>query len=192
MEKEPESPKESVVFSGKIGEVVHTEQPDGRVFERYRRPPGTRLIIISPEGKLLITREHRQETGNIDLRLPGGKVCDSLEDFHALLESGKDIAEAAAEAATKEAREETGLVIKDPELITVAAAGATVEWDLYYFKVTNYTEHAEGQALEHGENIEVTWMSPTEIINAIGFGDMQEWRSVGILLGQVLPELEAN
>lgn len=181
---------ESVVFAGKIGEVVHTEQPDGRVFERYRRPPGTRLIIISPEGKLLITREHRQETGNVDLRLPGGKVCDSLEDYHALLKSGKDMAEAAAEAAAKEAREETGLIIKDPELITVAPAGATVEWDLYYFKVKNYTVHTEGQALEHGENIEVTWMTPPEIVKAIGFGDMQEWRSVGVLLGQVLPELQ--
>lgn len=188
--KDVKTSDESVVFAGKIGEVIHTKQPDGRVFERYRRPPGTRLIIISPEGKILITREHRQETGNVDLRLPGGKVCDSLEDYHALLKSGRDMAEAATEAAAKEAREETGLIIKDPELITVAKAGATVEWDLYYFKVTNYTERAKGQALEHGENIEVTWMTPAEIVKAIGFGDMQEWRSVGVLLGQVLPELE--
>ena len=42
---------EESVFHGKIGEVVHTKQPDGRVFERYRRPPGTRLIIISPDKK---------------------------------------------------------------------------------------------------------------------------------------------
>ncbi len=181
--------KESVVFSGKLGEVIHTEQPDGRMFERYRRPPGTRLIIISPKGKILVTREHRQETGNIDLRLPGGKVCDTLEDFHALLQSDLNIADAAAKAAAKEAREETGLIVKDLELITVAKAGATVEWDLYYFKVKNYTKHDNGQALEHGEDIEISWMSPDEIVEAIGFGDMQEWRSVGVLLGQVLPGL---
>ena len=190
--KSQPKPKETIVFSGKIGEVVHIEQPDGRVFERYRRPPGTRLVIISPEGKILITKEHRHETGTVDLRLPGGKVCDSLDDFHTLLQSGRDMEEAAVEGAKKEAIEETGLVIQDPELITVANAGATVEWDLYYFKVRNYSENPEGQALEHGEDIEVTLMEPAEIRQAIENGQMQEWRSAGVLLGNVLPELEAS
>jgi 8-oxo-dGTP pyrophosphatase MutT (NUDIX family) len=182
--------KEQIVFSGKIGEVVHIEQPDGRVFEQYRRPPGTRLIIVSPEGKILITKEHRHETGNIDLRLPGGKVCDSLEDFHALKASEQDMLEAAKTAAEKEALEETGLIVKDLEPVTTAKAGATVDWDLYYFLIRNYIENSEGQQLEQGENIEVTWMSLAEIQTAISAGQMQEWRSVGVLLGRVLPELE--
>jgi len=188
----PEQPSETIVFSGKIGEVIHTKQPDGRVFEKYRRPPGTRLIIISPAGKILITKEHRHESGSLDLRLPGGKVCDSLKDFQALLGSQRDMTEAAADGAKKEAREETGLVIEDPELITIAKSGATVDWDLYYFRVHNYSKHPKGQALEHGEDIEVTWMSTNEIRQAITDGQMQEWRSVGVLLGKVFPELEAN
>lgn len=187
---EQHKPSESIAYSGRIGEVVHTEQPDGRVFERYRRPPGTRLVIISPEGEILMTKEHRHETGGIDLRLPGGKVRDSLEEYHELLESGQDITEAAAEAATKEALEETGLVVRNPELITVAHDGATVEWDLYYFKVQDYDEHPEGQQLEHGEDIETVFMSPDVVRQAITNGDMQEWRSVGVLLGTVLPALE--
>ncbi|MBW4061699.1 NUDIX domain-containing protein [Candidatus Saccharibacteria bacterium] len=180
---------EQVVVAGKIGAVVHITQPDGRVFEQYRRPPGTRLIIVSPEGKILITREHRHETGGIDLRLPGGKVCDTYEQYQALLASDESVAVAAMAGAIKEGREETGLVINYPELITVAKAGATVDWDLYYYLVRQCNELAGGQQLEHGENIEVTWMTVTALREAITRGEMAEWRSVGVLLGLVLPAL---
>lgn len=180
--------KENIVFEGKVGEVVHTTQPDGRVFEQYRRPPGTRLIIVSPERKILITREHRHETDNVDYRLPGGKVYDTLSEYNQNRDG--DIKAAAIEGAIREAREECGLEIRDPELITVAKAGATVEWDLYYYLIRDYSELSEGQSLEHGEDIEVTWLSPAEIHQAIQNGQMQEWRSVGVLLGLVLPSLK--
>jgi ADP-ribose pyrophosphatase len=181
---------EDTVFEGKIGEIIHTKQDDGRVFERYRRPPGTRLIIISQDNKILVTKEYRHETGNIDLRLPGGKVRDTLKEYHDLLKSGQDMAVAAREAATKEALEETGLSVHNPELIIKANSGATVEWDLYYFLVTEYDEHPDGQQLEHGEDIEVTWITLDELKRAIASKRMNEWRSVGVLLGLVLPNLE--
>jgi 8-oxo-dGTP pyrophosphatase MutT (NUDIX family) len=187
---QPKKP-ETIVYSGKIGEMVQEEQPNGRIYERFRRPPGTRLVIIDTENRILITREYRTETGNYDLRLPGGKVCDSLDEYHALLNSGQDIEEEAKKAATKEALEETGLVIHGPELITVAKDGATVEWDLHYYSVTDFEPSQDGQQLEHGEDIEVTWMRPDEIRSAIGNGEMQEWRSVGVLMGTVLPSLES-
>jgi 8-oxo-dGTP pyrophosphatase MutT (NUDIX family) len=183
---------ETVVFSGRIGEVVHETQHDGRVFERYRRPPGVRLVIVSPDKKVLITKERRSETGNVDLRLPGGKVCDSLSAYNELLASGGDMLTAAIEAAQKEAIEETGLIIRNPSLIAKAGDGATVEWDLYYFLVTDYGSNPSGQQLEHGEDIKITWMSPESIRQAVINGEMQEWRSVGILLGSILPELEAT
>lgn len=151
------------MFSGKIGEVIHSIQSDGRVFERYRRPPGTRLIIITPDKKILITKEHRHEAGGVDLRLPGGKVCDTLEQYHDLLANEKSIEAAAYEAAKKEALEEAGLIIKDMRLITRANAGATVEWDLYYCQVESYEESEHGQELELGENIEVTYMSSASL-----------------------------
>jgi hypothetical protein len=55
--------------------------------------------------------------------------------------------------------------------------------------VRDYRDLADGQSLEHGEDIEITWMESAEIINAIENGQMQEWRSVGVLLGLVLPRL---
>jgi 8-oxo-dGTP pyrophosphatase MutT (NUDIX family) len=180
---------DDIAFSGKIGEVVHSKQPDGRIFERYRRPPGTRLVIISPDKKILVTKEHRDETGGIDLRLPGGKMCDSLKDYRVFLDSDKDIVAAAIEAAAKEALEETGLIVKDLQLITKTNAGATVEWDLYYFRVGSYKENPEGQQLEVGEDIEVVWLTADELRKAIENGEMQEWRSAGVLLAKVLPRL---
>lgn len=47
---------ETIVFKGKIGEVVHIEQQDGRVFEQFRRPPGTRLVIVSQDNKRVSAR----------------------------------------------------------------------------------------------------------------------------------------
>jgi ADP-ribose pyrophosphatase len=185
-------PSDNVVFRGKVGEVVQEHQPSGRIFERYRRPPGTRLIIISSDHKILITKEHRAEAAGLDLRLPGGKVRDNVEDYHELLASGQDMVEAAAEAAKKEAAEETGLVVKDLRFLTKANAGATVEWDLYYFLINQYQVSPHGQQLEHGEDIEVAWMTGPEILAAVAKGQMQEWRSVGVLLGLVLPELPTS
>jgi len=186
------TPRESIPFSGRIGEIVHAEQPDGRVFERYRRAPGTRIIIVSPENKILVTKEYRHESGRVDLRLPGGKVRDTIEAYHELLESGAPMLNAATEAAKKEALEETGLIVDNLELVTIANAGSTVEWDLYYFITKDYKEHANGQQLEHGEDIEITWASIDEIKAAVIEGRMDEWRSVGVLLGLVAPSMETK
>lgn len=188
----PSDPHETIAFRGRIGEIIHTTQPDGRVFERYRRPPGTRIIIISPDNKILVTKEHRHESAGIDLRLPGGKVRDSVQDYHDLLASGQDITDAAREAAIKEVAEETGFKVQNLQLITKANAGATVEWDLYYFMTRDFKALKNGQQLEHGEDIQVGWMTPAEIRGAITRGQMQEWRSAGVLLGAVLPELKES
>ena len=80
-------------------------------------------------------------------------------------------------------------MIHNPELIVKANSGATVEWDLYYFIVKEYDEHPDGQQLEHGEDIHVEWMTSLELQQAISQGHMNEWRSVGVLLGLALPNL---
>lgn len=180
------TPGERRVFSGKLGEVVQTVQPGGRVFERFRRPPGVRMVIVSA-GKVLLTEEYRRETGHIDLRLPGGKVFDDKESFAAALRSGR-LYEAVEEAVAREALEEVGILVSHPKLLTVAQAGATVEWDLYYFMVREFTEAPGGPSPEEGEDIAPKWLGPEEIIAAVKDGRMSEWRSVGVLLGLVFPE----
>ncbi len=67
---------ERILYQGRIIEVVEQAMQIGKeiaVFERARRSPGTRLLISSSAGNILLTREYRSEVGGYDYRLPGGK-----------------------------------------------------------------------------------------------------------------------
>jgi 8-oxo-dGTP pyrophosphatase MutT (NUDIX family) len=181
---------ERKVFSGKLGEVVQTVLPSGQVLECFRRPPGVRLVIVSA-GKMLLTEEYRREAGHVDLRLPGGKVFDDKESFAEAVRTGR-LNEAVEKAVAREALEEVGILVSSPKLLTIAQAGATVEWDLYYFLVRDFSHAPGGPAPEEGEDIVPRWLGPEEIVAAIRKGRMSEWRSVGVLLGLVFPEEFGN
>lgn len=174
------------VFTGNLFTV---EQND-RGWEKVARAPGVRLILDDQKaGKILLTREFRRELGDYDYRLPGGKVFDSLAELQAYTESGQDIIEAAVKKAIQEAREETGYKIIDPELVAKSTLGATVEWDLYVFAVTNFQRHEEGQALEEGEDIETDrWFTYQEAREMILIGKMQEERIALALLRYLYAE----
>ena len=176
---------EEIVYQGKIIEVVRQKVLTGekeQIFEFARRSPGTRLLIISPDEKILLTKEFRLEVLGYDYRLPGGKVFDRLTDYNEFLTSGKDIIEQAKLAAVKEALEEVGIVVEDISHLSTSKAGASVIWDLYYFVVSKYSHRDEGQELEHGEDIEVVEVSFEEAKEICLDGRMQEDRSVAVLL----------
>ena len=174
---------EEIAFSGKLFEIVHTTQPDGRVFELARRAPGVRLIIVNrDEKKVLLTKEFRSELHAWDYRLPGGKVFDSLTEYEAHRGSGEDITVAAERKAKGEGAEEAGVDIGVLKLYKKSTLGATVEWDLYVFEVTEWQPHADGQQLEHGEQIEAdNWVTFDEAKQMIATGQMQEERIALIL-----------
>lgn len=169
---------------GKLFELVQLHQDDGRVFEVARRAPGVRLIIPDrAAGKVLLTKEFRRELNGWDYRLPGGKVFDSLEEFEAHRQSGEDILNAAIAKAKGEGAEEAGIDIKEVKLFEKSTLGATVEWDLFVFEVTDWRPHAEGQNLEQGEQIETdNWFTYAEAEEMILTGKMQEGRIALILL----------
>jgi 8-oxo-dGTP pyrophosphatase MutT (NUDIX family) len=175
---------EEIFAKGKLFELVHTTQPDGRVFEVARRAPGVRLIIFDKDTqKLLLTKEFRKELDAWDYRLPGGKVFDSLNEYEAHRSIDGDILEAARAQAIREAREEAGIDIIDLKLCKKSILGATVEWDLYVFEVIEWHKNNEGQALEDGEEIEAdTWVSRDEAKGMILDGKMQEERIALVLL----------
>lgn len=176
--------REQVFAKGKIFELIHIEQDDGRVFEIARRAPGVRLIIHDAEqGKVLLTKEYRYELGEWDYRLPGGKVFDSLDEYEAFRASGKDIIEAAKHKAIEEAQQEAGVEIAALQLYKTSVLGATVEWDLYVFEATDWQLAVEGQELEVGEHIEAdTWVTYEEARQMIMQGSIQEERIALILL----------
>ena len=175
---------ETIYAEGKLFQLVHITQPDGRVFEVARRAPGVRVIIADREKRqVLLTKEFRRELQAYDYRLPGGKVFDSLMEYDAFRESNRDITDAAASKAKAEAAEEAGMAVDAVELFKKSTLGATVEWDLYVFEATKWSEHKDGQSLEDGEQVdEVAWYDFEKVEQMILSGEMQEERIALILL----------
>lgn len=179
----PSGPEE-IVYQGKIIEIVHQQMKIGdkeKVFEFARRSPGTRLIIISPDDKILLTREYRTELEDWDYRLPGGKVFDSLKEYNQFLKTSENILSEAIKGAKREANQEVGINPKDLKHFATSVCGATVVWDLYYFVVTEYDE-LNKQELEVGENIETNWFTFKEAKEVCLSGKMSEDRSAIVLL----------
>jgi 8-oxo-dGTP pyrophosphatase MutT (NUDIX family) len=176
--------EENIVYQWEIIEVVKQTMKSGektKIFEFARRSPGTRLIIVNTSWEILITKEYRTELEKFDYRLPGGKVFDTLTEYNEALQSNADIIEKAKEWATREAREECGLQIKNSELFTISKCGATVVWDLYYFIVRDFTV-LWSQELEHGEHITLQWMSRDEAKKLCLSNEFNEERSAAVLM----------
>ena len=181
MKNEPNQ-DEKVVAKGRIFELVQLPQPDGRVFEVARRAPGVRVIIFDEATRrVLLSREYRREIDGYDYRLPGGKVFDTLDEFEALRNSGEDMHQAAEAKAREEVAEEVGLHVRDLRLHTISTLGTTVEWDLYVFETTSWSE-ADGQNLGAGEDISAGWYGLDDVRTKIMNRDMQEERIALILL----------
>ncbi len=142
MPPQPAGP-EKITSQGKMLEIVEQTMQIGEksvTFEFARRAPGTRIIIPMHDGNILLTREYRPSLKGYDFRVPGGKVFDSLDEYHAFLKSCTDIRDTAIKGAIKEAREEAGIIVEKMELFAISKAGSSVEWDLYYFVVNSYTD----------------------------------------------------
>jgi 8-oxo-dGTP pyrophosphatase MutT (NUDIX family) len=175
---------EKITYQGKIIEVVEkpVQMANGKtvIFESARRSPGTR-IIIAKDGKVLLSKEFRTEINGYDYRLPGGKVFDTLEEYNAFLKTNGNIEEKARAAIVKEALEEVGIAVTTVELLGISKCGATVEWDLYYFLATDFSE-TERRDSGEGEDITTTWVSIEEAKTMCLDGRMQEERSALMLL----------
>jgi ADP-ribose pyrophosphatase len=170
------------VFRGQIIKVDQTIKPDGRVFEKATRPPGTRTIIYNQTtGQILLNREFRTEINDYDYRLPGGKVRDRLEDWEQI-QSNPNLNDHIVKAAKKEVQEESGIKINSLDLFTVSTSGGpTIEWTLYYLVTTDFSEIGH-QDLEKGEEITSVWMDIKDVTNICLSGKMKEGRSAAALL----------
>lgn len=174
---------EQIAYQGKIVEVVKQPMKIGDKsvqFEFARRSPGTRLIIIDRDKQqLLPTKEYRHEIDDYDYRLPGGKVFDSLDEYNQFLASGKDMINPATARAKIEAKEEAGIIAKEPKHFYTSINGATVVWDLLYFVIDDWEE--SDQELEDGEDISVEWVG-FDTARDYALKNMSEDRSVAVLL----------
>jgi ADP-ribose pyrophosphatase len=177
------------IFSeGKIGAIVHypvlVDKGSGYVsmtFEKFVRPPGTRIIAIK-DNAIYLQKELRIETEGFDWRLPGGKVFDRFEEYkpYIVTEVYKDIILAAA---AKELQEEAQLESSDMRIFMKKGCGATVKWDLYYIVANNVIDHHGVHDHDEGEEIEEYRFVPfNEIKGMCESGKIGEGRTVSALL----------
>lgn len=186
---------EKTIYEHGLFELLETEKTHvidnkKRTVKRtmVRRPPGVRALIINKEDnkKILLSQEFRYELDKWDYRLPGGKVFDSLKDFKEHLDED-DLLKHVESSVKREILEEIGMIIKDKKLIKVSHAGSSVIWDLYYYEVTDYEESVDGSHLEENEFVSgYVWKSFEEIIEMCNKGDINEDRTVGVLLNYIL------
>ena len=168
-------------YRGEIFRILNTG-PENK-FEIAERSPGVRILITS-NTHILLTREWRHECDAFDLRLPGGKVCNSLNAFE--LVEKNDLEDACRSAAQRELYEETtiNLVKQDFSLIHRSICGATVKWDLWYYFVDlpdATMSRIEVSNLE-GEEISVQWFSFREAAKLCLNGEIKEDRTAAVIL----------
>jgi len=128
----------------------------------------------------LLTKEFRVELNAYDVRLPGGKVFDSLDEYAKALESGIDLTPMIESAARKEALEEAGVRSGNFTWLGKSVCGQTVEWDLHFFAVTD--ADIAGQQLEAHEDIETLLVTKAGAEDMCLDGTISEERSALQLL----------
>jgi ADP-ribose pyrophosphatase len=173
---------------GKLGAIVSfpvlVDQGNGYVektFERFVRPPGTRIIACRG-GKIYLQRERRMEaTDGYDWRLPGGKVVDSFEEYAPFI--GKTIPlETIIEAGKKELREEAHFEAANLSLFKKSSCGATVEWDLYYLVAEEPRQIDSGIHDEIEEITDSKWVTLQEAQQMCLEGSIDEGRTAAVLM----------
>ena len=186
------------VHCSRLFEIVEHDVvfSDGSVktFEYAERSPGVRSLLIH-DGKILLTKEWREEVGGWDYRLPGGKVFESAKEYQAFLEQnphGKACALAAQKAAAREIGEEVGIEVNadDVQLSYISKCGTTVRWDLFYFcvELNGDTLPSSEMVTPEGEVIQNVWLSQDEVRDLCVQGQVAEDRTSNFLLRFVLKQ----
>jgi ADP-ribose pyrophosphatase len=176
---------DKVIAEGRIFEIIHKPMQLStgiKQFEVARRAPGTRIILIR-DSQILLIEEFRSELNRTDLRLPGGKVVDTLTEYREVRADQKPMLEHAHDAVIREAEEEVGLSPINPELVGISHCGATVDWDLYYFLANEFSDTPGGPNREAGEDsIRIKWTETSKFMSHVLSGDFGEDRSVPFVL----------
>lgn len=136
-------------------------------------------IIIPFEDSVLLTYEFRKEYGDYVVRVPGGKVFDTLSSYLAFVRRKGNMLRAASRAAIKESNEEVGIIIPPDALehFSISKPEATVRRELYYFVAGQFTFDPRGQHLTENEDIEVVRFSFAEAAEMCKNGQISEDQS---------------
>ncbi len=184
-----------VEYRSRLFDIVNHDVAfsDGTVkrFQYAERSPGVRTLITHG-GKILMTKEWREESGSWDFRLPGGKVFEEVKDYKHFLEIHPDknlLQTATRLAAAREVLEEVGLELIPENLILshTSKCGSLVQWDLYYYQID--LQRAPSSVSEvmtsESEVIQNVWLSPEEVRTLCLEDRVSEDRTVSFLLKHI-------
>jgi len=158
------------VYDGKIFkvDVEDVRLPSGRTSKReiVRHPGAVALMVIDPDGKLLLVRQYRRATDRILLEVPAGTR-----------EPGED----AEACARREVQEETGFAAGTVEHLGgfYSAPGFCTEY-LHVYLATGLSEGAASP--EEDESIELVREPLSRALELIESGQIEDAKSqVGLL-----------
>lgn len=150
--KQPIPSNAQKVFDGVIFDVYQWEQElfDGTkaIFEKLTRPDTVNVFPITPEGKIILTKQEQ----------PG--IAPFIGCAGGFIEAGEDI----MTAAFREMVEETGYETNTLELWYATQPSSKIEWCIYTFIARNSIKTREISP-DAGERIEVFEASFEEFVD---------------------------
>lgn len=150
------------VYSGKIFSLhqwpVKLYDGSSATFEAISRPSTVSILAVTPDNKILVTRQEQPSRAPFYSLLGG--VVDPGEEPHA--------------AAEREAAEEAGVAQATWELWFATRLTEKIDWTLYQYiardcRITQSTAHDAGEKIEV---IPASWEEFLEIIKRDDFRDL--------------------
>jgi ADP-ribose pyrophosphatase len=166
----PEDAK--LVFRGVLFDVYQWRQAmyDGttKTFEKLTRHDTGTVIAVTPEGKIIMTRE-QQPGSRVRYGLPGGRI-----------ERGED----PKAGVERELLEETGYTADDWLLWQTIQPHEKINY-LSYTYVARHARATREPAPDEGEKIELLLLDFDEFVELVSHHDYRDWEvALGVLKAQ--------
>jgi ADP-ribose pyrophosphatase len=181
-----------IQYSSRLFNIINHEVlfSDGiiKTFEYTERSPGVRTLI-NDGSHILVTKEWREEIGGWDIRIPGGKLFENIQEYNNYLLKQPDkesLIQKAKITAQKETLEEVGLNLNTQEFdfLHISKCGSVIHWDLYYFSISVERQTSRPRSIVSLENEMIIneWLSFKEVKALCHSGQISEDRTSNVLL----------
>lgn len=138
--------------------------PRVKVYEYLRVVPQVKLLLTSPDKRILLTRQGSEAQG-LNYSLPGIGTFDSMADYESSLTAGEDII-GRSESKALELLKRLGVGVRNMVYL------GTSEMDSRYFSIQTMSSDLSQQALGQ-EGSQAEWVSRDEALKK-AFGDQMQ------------------